>query len=100
MSRACLLVFAAWVEDGEDHQIGIREQPFLGLSSRSFGRASQGTEVTIAGQASHVFQANPGEADYFLFRKDLLAGLDSHHFHSRHSSDACDHTNDSQIPLQ
>jgi hypothetical protein len=72
-------VLAAWVKDGENHQIRIREQPLLGFCAGSFGYARQSSEVFILGHRAEVVQANPCQARNLVFGEEFLARLDSDH---------------------
>lgn len=77
--RPSRLVLAARMKHGQDHQVRIGEQPLFGLRTRRFGRAHQLPQMAVACQSADVLQADPGQADDFIFRKNLLARLDSDH---------------------
>ena len=72
-------MLAARMEHGQDHQVRIAEQPLFGLRTRRFGRAHQLPEMAVAGQSADVLQADPSQANDFIFREDFLARLDSDH---------------------
>jgi hypothetical protein len=73
------LVFAARLEDGHDHEIRVRVQPFLRSRARLFRHARKRPEVFVPREATEVLAADAGEAGNFFLGEDLLAGLDSHH---------------------
>jgi hypothetical protein len=74
------LVIAARLQNGDNHQVSVREKPFFGFDPRGFGRASDGAEVFVASEAAQVIHANPCQSYDFVFSEYFLAGLDSHHF--------------------
>ena len=73
------LVFTAWMKHGKNHQIGIREEPLLRLRAERLRRVHEPPEIFGRYEAAKVFQANTREVCHFIFREDLLAGLDSDH---------------------
>jgi hypothetical protein len=52
------LVFAALMQNRDDHQVGIRKQPLLGFGSRSFGYARELSEMFVESQSAQVIQAD------------------------------------------
>jgi hypothetical protein len=73
-------MIAARLQDGDNHQVGIREKPLFGFDAGGFGCAGNGAQVLIAREAAQVIDADPGESYDFVFREHFLAGLDAHHF--------------------
>lgn len=73
------LVLAAGKEDGQDIQIGIGEQPAVGMLSGRLRGADNGPEMLAAGHAMKVVQANPGKAGDFFVCEESLTGFDSDH---------------------
>jgi hypothetical protein len=74
------LVIATGLQDGNDHQVRIGEEPLLGFNAGSFGGARNRTQVFVAGKAAQVIHADARQSHHLIFGKNLLAGLDSHHF--------------------
>jgi hypothetical protein len=74
-----ILVLAARVEDGQDHQIRIREQPLPGLCARSLSRLRQSSEMFILSHRAEVILADPRQARNLVLGKEFLARLDSDH---------------------
>jgi hypothetical protein len=73
-------VLAARNEDCEDHQVGVREQPALGLFSGCPRGAGDGAEVFAARQVAQVLAADSGQAGDFFFGEDFLTRLDGDHY--------------------
>ncbi len=63
---------AARIQYGEDHQVGIREQPFFSLLTGRFRGAGEEAEVFAARGAVQVFQANAGQPGNLIGGKELL----------------------------
>jgi hypothetical protein len=84
----CELVIATGLQNGNDHQIRIREEPLLGFNAGSFSGAGNRPEVLIAGKAAQVIHADARQSHHFIFSEYLLAGLNSHHFRDLTSIDA------------
>jgi hypothetical protein len=74
-------VLAAWVKDGQNHQIRIRKQPLLGFRAGSFGHTRQSTQVFILGHRPEVIQADPRQARDLVLGEEFLARLDSDHMY-------------------
>jgi hypothetical protein len=74
------LVIATRLQNGNDHQVRIGEEPLFGFNAGSFGGASNRPEVLVAGQAAQVIHADARQSHHFIFGEYLLAGLNSHHF--------------------
>ena len=72
-------MLAAWVKDGQNHQIRIREQPLLGFRAGSLSHARQSSEVFILGHRAEVIQADARQARNLVFGEEFLARLDSDH---------------------
>ena len=75
-------MLAAMVEDSEDHQVRVREQPLFGLLACGSSRALDEAEVLAARKISQMLEANPGQAGDFFLGEDLLAGFHCNHFQS------------------
>ena len=74
-----LLVLAAGVEDGQNHQVRIREQPLLGFRAGGFGHPRQSAQVLILGHGAEVIPADSRQARNLVFGEEFLARLDSDH---------------------
>jgi hypothetical protein len=72
-------VLAARVKDGDDRQIGVREEPIVGSGAGRFGNRSRRPEVLVSGQTSEMLAADSGEAGCLFLGEDLLARPDSDH---------------------
>lgn len=81
-------MLAAGVKDGQDHQVGIGEQPFLGLRTGGLRGASDKSEVLAARKALEVIEANSGEPGDLIRCKQLLAGFDRDQVDLAHLCDA------------
>jgi hypothetical protein len=73
------LVLAAGMQNGEDHQIGVREKPFLGADASGFSCADQFAEMLVMGEGVQVIEANTRQAGYLILGECLLARLDTNH---------------------
>jgi hypothetical protein len=73
------LVLAAGMQNREDHQVGIREEPLLSADAGGFRGASEFSKVLVMGEGAQVIEANPSEAGYFVLGERLLARLDANH---------------------
>jgi hypothetical protein len=73
------LVLAARVQNGENHQVRIREQPLFCAGAGGFGRARELSEMLVLGQSVKVIQTNACEARDFVLGEELLARFDSYH---------------------
>ena len=81
-------MLAAGVEDGQDHQIGISEQPFFGLCTSRLRRASDKSKVLAARKALEMIQADSREAGDFIRGEQFLAGFDRDQVDLTHLCDA------------
>jgi len=72
-------VLAAWIENGKNHQIGVRKEPFLGFRTRGFRDPRDLPQMPVLRQTAEMFQANTGEAHDLVLGEELLARLDSDH---------------------
>jgi len=79
-------MIAARVNDGQDHQVGIGEQPLFGLCTSSFSSAGDRAQVLISRDAPKMVQAYARQGRYFRIGEDLLAGLDAYHGQPPHAS--------------
>jgi enhancing lycopene biosynthesis protein 2 len=61
------LVLAARVQNGENHQVRIREQPLFCARAGGFGRARELSEMLVLGQSPKMVQANACKARDFVF---------------------------------
>ena len=55
------VVVAARLQDGEDHQVRVRKEPFLGFRSGDFGRVDDRAKVLVACKTAQMVGANAGE---------------------------------------
>jgi len=78
-SKNARLVLAAGKQGGEDAQVRVCEQPAFGMVSGGFGGAHDGAEVLAASDGVQVLGANSSQARDFIFRENLLSGLDGDH---------------------
>jgi hypothetical protein len=92
-SRLGGLVLAAVVKNGQNHQVGIGEQPFFGLRTGGLRSPSKESEVLAAGKALEVVNADSREPRDFICRKQLLAGLDGDQLNLSPILDAADIVN-------
>ena len=67
-------------QDGEDHQVGVREQPALRLVSGLRSGASDRAEVFAASLIAQMFAADSGQAGDLFLGEDFLTRLHSDHF--------------------
>jgi len=74
-------VLAAGVDDGENHQIGVGEQPIFDASAGGSRHARELAEVAIAREAAQVLAADAGQAGDFVLSEDFLARPNSDHVH-------------------
>lgn len=81
-------MLAAWVEDGQNHQIGISEQPFLRLRPGGLRSARDKTKVLAARKALEMVEANSCEPGDFIRGEELLAGFDRDQVDLTHLCDA------------
>jgi len=81
-------MLAARVEHGQDHQVGIGEQPFLRLRSGGLRSASNKPEVLAARKALEVVEADSGEPGNLIRGEELLAGFDRDQVDLTHLYDA------------
>jgi hypothetical protein len=72
-------VIATRVKNGDDHEVGIGEQPFFGFGTGSFRGASDCPKVLISSDAAKMIPAYAREGGYFVFGKDLLTRFDAYH---------------------
>ena len=75
-------MLAAMVEDSEDHQVRVGEQPLFGLLAGGRSRTLDEAEVLAARKVPQMLEANPGQSGDFLLGEDLLAGFHGNHFQS------------------
>jgi hypothetical protein len=61
------------MQNRENHQVGIREEPLLGSGASGFGRTGELAEVLGERQGAQVVEADSGEPDYFVLGEKLLA---------------------------
>jgi hypothetical protein len=73
------LVIAARLQDGDDHQVGVGEEPLFGFDAGGFRGAGDGAEVFVPGQTAQMIRADPGQSYDFVFGEDFLAGFNAHH---------------------
>ena len=81
-------MLAARVKDGQDHQVGIGEQPFFGLRTSGLRSASNEAEVLAARKALEVIEADSREPGDFIRGEELLAGFDRDQVDLTHLCDA------------
>jgi hypothetical protein len=67
------------MKDRENHQVGIGEQPFLGLDAGGFGRARKASKMLILGEGAHMILTDARQARNLVHREEFLARLDSDH---------------------
>ena len=72
-------MLAAREQNGEDHQVRIREEPLLRTRACRFGRADELSEVLVLGEGVQMIEADPREARHFVFGENLLARFDRDH---------------------
>jgi hypothetical protein len=60
------LVLATRVEHGQNHQVGIGEQPFFSLRTGGLRSARERTEVLAAREALEMLQANSRKPGDFI----------------------------------
>ena len=72
-------MLAARVQNRQDHQIRVGEQPFLRLGSRCLGGAREEPQMLRPGQAPHVVQADARQPGHFVLGEEPLAGFDRDH---------------------
>lgn len=75
---------ATRVKNAQDHQVGIREEPLLGLSTGRFRSLGEETEMFATGQRLKVRKTDAREPRDFLGGEQLLAGFDRDHFWASH----------------
>ena len=73
-------MLAAGMQDGEDHQIRVREKPFFGFGAGGFRGACQSAKVFVFRKAVQMFQADPGQRGDFILGENFLALSDRDHF--------------------
>ena len=56
-------MLAARMQNREDHQVGIREQPLLGFGARGLGYPGKFAEVLVVCEGAQVVEADPGEPE-------------------------------------
>jgi len=93
-------VLAARIENREDHQIGIREEPLLSFRTRGFGDARKFAQMPVLRETAEVLQANAGEPGNFVLGEELLARLDSYHILPQTSFDGRPRVNPSKLTVQ
>jgi hypothetical protein len=86
-------MLATRVQDCQDHQVGIGEQPFFGLCPSGLRSASDKSEVLTSRKALEVIQADSREPGDFVRGKELLAGFDGDQFCLTPMFDAADIVN-------
>ena len=74
-----VLVRAAGEQRNQNHQIGQRKQPLVGLRSCRFGCARKKTQVTAAREVVQVLHTDSRQAGNFGFCKYFLTGLYRNH---------------------
>jgi hypothetical protein len=72
-------VVAAGLEGGEDAEVGVGEEPALGLASGGACGADEGAEMLAAGDGSEMFRADACQGGDFVFGEELLSRFDSDH---------------------
>ena len=70
---------AARVQNSENHEVGIGEQPPFGFGAGGFRGAGDRAEMPISREAAKVVQAYARQARHFDFSEDLLARLYAYH---------------------
>ena len=86
-------MLATRVKHGQNHQVGIGEQPFFGLRTSGLRSASEKSEVLTARKALEVIHADSCEPGNFIRSKELLAGFDSDQFSLSQMFDAANTVN-------
>jgi hypothetical protein len=72
-------VLAARKKNGEDVQVGVCEQPAFGLFSGGFGGAHNRAEMSAAGHAVKMLDADSREAGNFFVGKKFLTRFNGDH---------------------
>lgn len=72
-------MIATWVKNGENHEIGIGEQPLFGFGASGFGGTGDRTQMLVSRDTAKMVQAYARQGRYFGFGEDLLARLDAYH---------------------
>ena len=72
-------MLAARLKDRNDHQFRVGEKPSSGVSASRFSGVHESSEMLVASQAAQVLDANTRQVGDFIFGKNFLARLDSHH---------------------
>ena len=76
------LVMAAGNEHCQDHQLGIGEQPALGLLPGALRGFHDGSQVLAASEVMQMFQANSREPGDLVIGEQLLTRFDGDHIDS------------------
>lgn len=73
------LVRALGKEGDQDHQVGQRKQPLVGLNACALRGASNESKVTALCEIVHMLDANASEVGDFSVGEDFLTRFDGNH---------------------
>jgi hypothetical protein len=82
--RGGVLVRAAGEQRNQNHQIGQRKQPLVGLRACGFRCACKKTQVTPAREVVQMLHADSRQAGNFGFCKYFLTGFYRNHLMASH----------------
>jgi hypothetical protein len=75
-------VFAARVQDRQNHQVRIRKEPLLSFRFCGLGYPGDRAKVPVSSETSKMIKANACQVSDFIFREEFLTRLNSDHLRS------------------